>query len=78
MDGPKSVSLRFPSVPPAMSEFYKILDWAKEHCPNYITNDGCIYNDDLGLYECGTEYTFYFGDAKDATLFRLRWHNQTD
>lgn len=52
---------------------HEALDWAKENCPNYITNhvDPISFADHNIL---GTIWVrFYFGDDKDATLFALRW-----
>lgn len=46
------------------------LEWAKEHCPSYITNDIHMagYNDhDLSKID------YHFSDEKDATAFLLRW-----
>ena len=56
------------------------LDWAKEHCPSYITNDG------LSMYIAPgsnkkemlkspweVKYNFYFSDESEALMFQLRW-----
>lgn len=46
------------------------LDWAKAHCPTYITNDAVQKN---GEY-C---YRFYFGNnsqgEQDRIMFSMRW-----
>jgi len=46
------------------------LDWAKAHCPTYITNDAVQRH---GEYY----YRFYFGDSEqgeqDRVVFSLRW-----
>jgi hypothetical protein len=46
--------------------FREALDWAKENCPSYITNDlhQDGYNDKID---------YHFGDEKDALIFALRW-----
>lgn len=46
------------------------LDWAKKHCPSYITND--VYMSEDGRYD-STKIVYYFSQGKDATLFALRW-----
>jgi hypothetical protein len=45
---------------------WKALEWAKEHCSSYITNDlhQDGYNDKID---------YHFGDEKDAVMFALRW-----
>lgn len=45
---------------------YKPLEWAKKHCPSYITNDAIQKN---GEYY----YRFFFANEKDMALFILRW-----
>jgi hypothetical protein len=49
---------------------WRALDWAKEHCPSYITNDihMCQYNsyDDKRI-------DYFFGDGQDALIFALKW-----
>ena len=50
------------------------LDWAKQHCPSYITNTG--HPDRQGRYHPGY-YRFYFmadeTGQQEMTAFRLRW-----
>ena len=46
------------------------LDWAKEHCASYITND--VHRDGYYTYD-NTKIDYHFADAKDAVLFLLRW-----
>ena len=41
------------------------LDWAKKHCPSYITNKAM----DTGLWQI----EYFFGDEKDAVFFSLKW-----
>jgi hypothetical protein len=55
---------------------WQSLDWAKEHCPSYITNamahqlkmetvpGGWVRDDSI---------KYYFGKEEDAVLFALRW-----
>jgi hypothetical protein len=48
---------------------WRALDWAKEHCPSYITND---------IHKYGNSYDnkridYFFGDGQDATFFALKW-----
>ena len=49
------------------------LDWAKEHCPSYITNDVhmCGYNS----YDVN-RIDYFFGDDRDALIFTLKWQRQ--
>ena len=46
------------------------LEWAKENCPSYITND--LHCDGYNTYD-QTKLDYFFGDEKDAMLFILRW-----
>ena len=46
------------------------LDWAKEHCPSYITND--MHQDGYYSYD-STKVDYFFADEKDALMFMLRW-----
>lgn len=53
---------------------WKPLEWAKQHCSSYITND--VHIDQLNTYD--QQYIdYFFGDAKDAMWFTLKWHNET-
>ena len=45
---------------------YEPLEWAKRHCPSYITNDTVQQQ---GEYY----YRFYFGQERDRLMFLLRW-----
>jgi hypothetical protein len=45
---------------------FEPLEWAKQHCPSYITNDAVI---EQGVYY----YRFYFGRERDRMWFALRW-----
>ena len=45
---------------------YEPLDWAKENCPSYITNDAVQIR---GQYY----YRFYFSNEKDRMWFTLKW-----
>lgn len=46
------------------------LDWAKEHCTSYITND--MHMDGYNTYDT-SKVDYFFGDEKDALMFMLRW-----
>jgi len=46
------------------------LQWAKENCPSYISND--LHMDGYNLYD-NSKIDYFFEDGKDATLFALRW-----
>jgi hypothetical protein len=50
--------------------FRDALDWAKENCPSYITND--LHQDGYNTYD-HTKMDYYFSDEKDALIFALRW-----
>lgn len=45
------------------------LNWAKQHCPSYITND--LHRDTTG--DPITRIDYFFSDEKDMLLFTLRW-----
>lgn len=47
------------------------LDWAKQYCSSYITND--VHK--TLEQDIGAEYQidYYFADEKDAVWFKLRW-----
>ena len=45
---------------------YEPLEWAKQHCPSYITNNAVQKH---GEYY----YRFYFGRERDRMWFALRW-----
>jgi hypothetical protein len=49
--------------------FWTPLDWAKENCPSYITND--LHRNKDGIDPGRIDY--FFGDAAEATVFALRW-----
>ena len=50
------------------------LDWAKRHCPSYITNDSYLTNiaDDSKMNTL-IIYRFYFNKEAEAIWFTLRW-----
>ena len=50
--------------------FREPLDWAKENCPSYITND--VHCDGYNTYDY-TQIDYFFRDEKDALIFSLRW-----
>ena len=50
------------------------LDWAKNHCPSYITNDVHRYINSDGVELGDVDRTdYFFGNKKDALMFRLKW-----
>lgn len=48
------------------------VEWAKKHCPSYITND-VHPNKNPGHYWCPKKIDYFFGEAEDATAFALQW-----
>lgn len=46
------------------------LEWAKKHCPSYISNT--VYANFTGAQPTSV-VQYYFSSEKDATLFLLRW-----
>jgi hypothetical protein len=50
---------------------WKALDWAKKHCPSYTTNTVLTTDDRWAMYYHSIVY--YFSDARDVTMFILRW-----
>lgn len=52
------------------------LEWAKEHCPSYITNKS-INTTRLkpapGGWVSDSNIVYYFSDEQDAVLFKLTW-----
>ncbi len=49
---------------------WSALNWAKENCPSYITND--MHQDGYNTYD-KTKIDYHFADEKDAVMFILRW-----
>ena len=45
------------------------LDWAKKHCPSYITN---ALHKETGT-ELATRIDYFFESKEDAVWFRLKW-----
>lgn len=61
---------------PVTVDTQQALDWAKQHCGSYVTNDVVVRNMvDHRYYHRYTEifYRFYFYSESDATVFALRW-----
>jgi hypothetical protein len=46
------------------------LNWAKENCPSYISND--VHMDGYNSYD-NTKIDYFFGNEEDAMLFKLAW-----
>lgn len=59
-------------INPDSVDTQQALDWAKQHCASYITNDVVVCNMVDHRY---TEilYRFYFSSDSDVTAFALRW-----
>ena len=54
------------------------LEWAKENCPSYITNEGKItylepYPRCLSMLTMLVTYSFLFSNEDDAIVFRLKF-----
>lgn len=60
------VDLLVPPAQPGLWSGYEPLEWAKQHCPSYITNDAV---QKAGNYY----YRFYFGQEHDRLMFALKW-----
>jgi hypothetical protein len=57
---------------------WRALEWAKVHCPSYITNDAKPANpneSDRHYYSDRLlpDINYYFSDERDAVLFALTW-----
>jgi hypothetical protein len=50
--------------------FREPLDWAKENCPSYITND--VHQDGYYTYD-NAKIDYFFGEEEDAIIFKLAW-----
>lgn len=49
---------------------WQALEWAKKHCPSYITNDVHPYG--YNTYD-RKKIDYFFSDEKDVIWFKLRW-----
>ena len=52
------------------------LDWAKEHCPSYITNKASNttrLKPVTGGWINDSSIVYYFSDERDVIFFSLRW-----
>ena len=49
---------------------WKALDWARNNCPSYITND--IHCDGYNTYD-NTKIDYFFSSKEDAVVFKLKW-----
>ena len=49
---------------------WKPLEWAKKHCPSYITNN--LHCDGYNTFD-NSKIDYLFSDEKDAMMFILRW-----
>lgn len=59
-----------PCVTLLYDPIWRALDWAKEHCPSYITND--VHQLEYNVYD-NSKIDYFFGSEDDALLFLLRW-----
>lgn len=50
--------------------FWEPLNWAKENCPSYITND--LHCNGYNTYD-SSQIDYFFGNKEDAILFKLTW-----
>lgn len=48
----------------AWDPLWRPLEWAKQNCPSYITNQSGVKPSTI---------TYYFSDPVDATYFRMYW-----
>lgn len=49
---------------------WRAVDWAREHCPSYITNDAHMIS--YNSYD-NTYIDYFFGDKNEALMFKLKW-----
>lgn len=49
---------------------WRALEWAKKHCPGYITND--VHQDGYYTYD-NSKIDYFFSNSRDATVFALKW-----
>ena len=49
---------------------WRAVDWAREHCPSYITNDA--HMNGYNSYD-NTYIDYFFGDKNEALMFKLKW-----
>lgn len=57
----------------AYDPVWQALEWAKENCPSYITND--IHMDNYNSYDT-SKIDYFFAEEEDAFKFALRWGNE--
>ena len=50
---------------------WKHLEWAKEHCPSYITNQ--VHEENSATKKLAVRIDYFFSDERDVVLFLLRW-----
>jgi hypothetical protein len=49
---------------------WRAVDWAREHCPSYITNDAHMIG--YNSYD-NTYIDYFFHDKNEALMFKLKW-----
>jgi hypothetical protein len=53
---------------------WSALNWAKKHCPSYITNEASKEKNQHQSFSRRMYYIDYlFSDERDAMIFSLRW-----
>lgn len=50
---------------------WRPLDWAREHCPSYITNT--VNKTNVSFFNRKFQIDYIFGEERDAVLFALKW-----
>lgn len=63
-------------INPDTVDTQQAVDWAKQHCGSYITNDVVVRNmvdHRFGHRYSVVLYRFYFSSESDVTVFALRW-----
>ena len=56
---------------------WRALEWAKENCPSYITNQVATARTRIvpvkGGWVAEHNIEYYFSNERDATVFALKW-----
>lgn len=56
---------------------WRPLDWAKKNCKSYITNDARKEQSHLVRgFRQSYSINYYFGNERDAFLFKLAWSQE--
>ena len=51
---------------------WRALEWAKQNCPSYITNQSRSKSGST-FHNRQYDIVYYFGEERDAVLFALKW-----